>query len=421
MKRLKRTLKISRLALFAVAALFPGWAQSKAQDLDTLVNELLQRNPSILAARRAVDAKRAQITPARTLPEPSVGFETMGNLVPPTLMGGDPSSARVLRLSQEIPFPGKLSLQGQMAAAEADAQMWKYEEVRRETVAELKSAYYDLYLAQKLIDVVHKSRSLIRQFAEISESQYKVGKGAQQDVIKAEVEASRLLDRLAVLQREREIAQARINTLLYRPPETPVRAPSEIPKPKLAYTLDQLYKQAESNNPQVQVNRKEIERNEYNVALAKKAFYPDFEAEFSYFNRRDMQEMYGLAFKAKLPLYFWRKQRPELESATSSLLEQRRAYDNTLATLYFMLKDPYLKTATDEQLLELYGNTIVPQATLALESSISSYRVGTVDFLSLLSNWQTVLEYEMKYYEVLADYYRALVTLESLTGQILTP
>jgi outer membrane protein TolC len=392
-----------------------------AQNLDNLVQELLERNPAVLAARRAVDSKRALIASARTLPDPSVSFETMGNLIPPTLMAGDPSSARVLRFSQEIPFPGKLNLQGQMANAEADAELWRYEEVRREAVAELKTAYYDLFLAQKLAEVVEKSKSLLQQFVEISESVYKVGKGAQQDVLKAQVEVSRLLDRLAVLQRDREAAQARINTLLYRPPDTAVVAPSEISRPKLAYTLDDLYKKAEANNPEVRMNRKEIERSEYGVALAKKAFYPDFEAQFSYFNRTDLPEMYGVMFKATIPLYFWRKQRPELESATSSLMEQRKLYENALSTLYFKLKDPFLKTTTDANLLDLYGNAIVPQATLALDSSISSYRVGTVDFLSLLTNWQTVLEYEMKYYEVLADYYKALVTLESLTGEILTP
>jgi len=134
-----------------------------------------------------------------------------------------------------------------------------------------------------------------------------------------------------------------------------------------------------------------------------------------------LPEMYGLMFRAKIPIYFWRKQRPELEAATSSLLEQRRSYENTLATLYFRLKDPLLKIAADARLLDLYGKNIIPQSTLALESSVSSYRTGTIDFLSLLSNQQTVLEYEMKYYEVLVDYYKALVTLESLVGEKLTP
>ncbi len=410
--------KLRSLAIALAFFLSTGGVQ--AEDLDHLVQLLLEKNPAILAARRAVDARKAMVIPARTLPDPSISFQTMGNLLPPTVMAGDPSSARVLTLSQEIPFPGKLSLQGQIASAEADAESWKYEEVRREKTADLKMAYYDLYMAQKLTDIVNKSKDLLNQFREISEARYRVGQGEQQDVIKSQVEISRLLDRLTTLQRERDAAVARINTLLYRSPDTPIDRVPELPKPKLSVSLEDLYRKASENNPLVRLNRKEIDRSELSVALAKKSFYPDFEVGFSYYNRRDLPELFGLMFKAMVPLYFWRKQRPELESATADLLGQRRQYDNTLSTLYFSLKDPYLKTSTDGNLLELYGGAIVPQATLALESSISSYRVGKVDFLSLLSNQQTVLEYEMKYYEVLVDYYKALVTLESLTGEVLT-
>jgi len=392
----------------------------RADDLDSLIQMLLERNPSIVAARRAVDAKRAMVTSARTLPDPSFTFETMGNLIPPTLQAGDHSSARVLRFTQEIPFPGKLNLQGQIASAEADAEMWKYEEVRRETVAELKMAYYDLCLAQKLIEIVERSKELLRQFSEISQARYMVGQGAQQDLLKTQVEISRLLDRLMIMKREKESAEARINTLLYREPETPIGPLPEITKPVFIWTLDQLYAKAVTNNPQVRMNRKEIDRSELSVALAKKSFYPDFEVGFSYYNRTDMPEMYGLMFKAKVPIYFWRKQRPELESATADLLGQRRQYDSTLSSLHFRLKDTFLRTATDSQLLELYGKAIIPQATLALESSLSSYRVGSIDFLSLLSNQNTVLEYEMKYYEMLADFCKALATLETLTGEVLT-
>jgi outer membrane protein TolC len=394
---------------------------ARAEELDKLVQELLDRNPAVQAARRAVDAKRAMVTSARTLPDPSVTLETMGNLLPPTLQTGDPSSARVLSFTQEIPFPGKLNLQGQIATTEADAEMWRYEEVRRDAVAELKMAYYDLFLAEELIGVVEKSKALLEQFAEISAARYKVGQGAQQDVLKAQVEVSRLLDRLAVLHREEETAQARINTLLYRAPDTPIGPLPDVSRPKLAWTLDQLYQKALANNPQVRMNQKEIDRSELSVSLAKKSFYPDFEVGFSWFNRRDMPEMYGLMLKAKIPLYYWRKQRPELESATASLIGQRRQYDNTLSTLYFRLKDPFLKTRTDSTLLELYGDAIVPQATLALESSISSYRVGAVDFLTLLSNQNTVLEYEMKYYEALVDSCKALAALEAIAGEELTP
>lgn len=391
------------------------------QELDSLVNELLQKNPSVQAARRAADASRARIAPAGTLPEPTVTFETMGDLIPPVLMSGDPSSARVLRFSQEFPFPGKLKLQAQAASAEASAQLWRYEETRRQAIYELKSAYYDLFLARKLISVVENSRQLLQQFAEISQSQYKVGKGAQQDVIKADVETAKLLDRLAGLERDEGSAEARINTLMYRSPDTAITVPSDLPRPQVAYALDELHKKAESNNPQVRMGQKEVERSEYNIALAKKAFYPDFEGEFSYFNRRDLPEMYGLMFRAKVPIYFWKKQRPELEAAAAGLIEQRRSYESTLSTLYFKLKESFLRTVADAKLLDLYGKNIIPQSTLALESSISSYQTGVVDFLSLLNNQQTVLEYQMKYYEVLVDDYKSLVALESLVGEKLTP
>jgi len=407
----------------SLAALFvcQSSGDARGQDLDNLVRELLNRNPAVNAARRAVDAKKAMVPSARTLPDPTVSFQTMGNLIPPTLMGGDPSSARVLSLAQEIPFPGKLNLQGQIAAAEADAEIWRYEEVRREAVAELKSAYFDYFLARKLAVVVEKSKVLLTQFAEISQARYKVGEGAQQDVIKAQVEVSRLIERLATLNLQKDTALARINTLLSRAPDTPIDGVTDLPKPLPVGSLDELYKKAAAANPLVRMSRKEIERGELGVALAKKSFYPDFEVGFSYYNRRDMPEMYGVMLKAKIPLYFWRKQRPELESAAAGLIRSRHEYDDSLSTLYFRLKDPFLKTATDSNLLELYGGAIVPQATLALESSISSYRVGKIDFLSLLNNQQTVLEYEMKYYEVLVDYYKALVILESLTGEVLTP
>ncbi len=409
-------------AILLLFTSFPALAGvAHAEDLRDLIQILLNKNPAIQAARRSVDARRSMVASARTLPDPTVSFETMGNLLPPTLMGGDPSSARVLTFAQEIPFPGKLNLQGQIASAEADAEMWKYEEVRRQEIADLKAAYYDFYLSQKLTEVVEKSRVLLTQFAEISEARYKVGQGAQQDVLKSQVELSRLLDRSAVLRREKESAQARINTLLYRLPDTPLDKVPDLGQPTLGQSLDQLYQKALENNPQVRMSRKGIERSELGVDLAKKSFYPDFEVGFSYYNRRDLPEMYGLMVKARIPLYFWRKQRPELESATADLLGQRRRYDSTLAELYFSLKDPYLKTGTDANLLDLYGNAIVPQATLALESAISSYRVGKVDFLSLLSNQQTVLEYEMKYYEVLVDFYKSLAALESLTGEVLTP
>ena len=408
---------------FAAASvvLVPAASCSEGPDLDSLVREMLQRNPAILAARRAVDARKAAVSAASSLPDPGISFETMGNLIPPTLQAGDPASARVLKFTQEIPFPGKLDLQGKIAAAGADVEYWKYEQIRRDLTAELKAAYYDLYLAQRTAEVIQKNKELLTQFVAVSEARYKVGQAAQQDVLKAQVELTRLLEQQSVLGQQQQTAQARINSLLYRDPEIPLGTLPDLSRPKPDLKIDDLYAKALAGNPEVRMGRTEIDKSELSVALARKSFYPDFEVGFSWFNRADMREMYGVMVKAKIPLYFWRKQRPELEAATSEMLGERYRYDSTLANLYFRLKDPYLKAKTDAELLDLYSEAVIPQATLALESSLSSYRVGKVDFLSLLSNLATVLEYEVKYQEVLADYHKSLVRLEFLSGEVLTP
>jgi len=129
-----------------------------------------------------------------------------------------------------------------------------------------------------------------------------------------------------------------------------------------------------------------------------------------------MPAMYQARVDFKLPAYFWRKQRAGLTEQAQGLAESRHTYEAANQSLHFRIQDDYLMATTSAQLMKLYGQTVAPQAALALESSLASYETGSVDFLSVLTNYIAVTEYEMNYQEELQNFYLALSRLEEMTA-----
>jgi outer membrane protein, heavy metal efflux system len=394
-------------------------AASGFVSLQALVAEALEQNPEIKAMQRSFDMMRARVPQAKAPPEPMLSYGYAGNaaFIPPfDIQKGDPSSARVLSLTQELPYPGKLSLKGKMANVEAEAEWWAYEQVRLNVVAEVKDAYFELYSVYKATETVMKNKELLEKFAKIAEAGYSVGKGIQQDVLKAQVEISKLTDQLTVLEQRRQTAEARLNSLLFREPETPVGQPEEVKPSGFSFRLAELNELALTNYPNLKAQRRKIDREQYGVELAKKEFYPDFSVGLTYFNRPGMPEMYGVNVGVKIPLYFRQKQRPAVAEATASTAAERQRLENITTVLFFRIKDRYLAATTAQRLVKLYGTTIIPQSSLSLESAIAGYEVGKVDFLTLLDNLVTLRNYELSYYEQLGNVEKAIAALELLVG-----
>lgn len=399
-----------------------GPSGEKEITLEELLSVAAEANPEIKAAAYSAAASKAMVPAAGALPEPMVTFETMGKPLPPRLMAGDPSSARTYGVSQEIPFPGKRGLKENIASAEARGQQWNREIVERKVVSELKQGFFDLYFVRKSIDSLLKNKELLENFTEIAESRYRVGQTVQQDVLKSQVELSKVLDKLLIMGQKKRIAEAKINNLLYRPAETPVGRPAEFKKAELAYSLEELTQAALTGAPSLKVQESEISRRQYGVELARKEFYPDFAVGVTYFEREgeDNPEMWRFMVSAKLPIYFWRKQQPELDAARQNLLSARTMRDSTSSTVRFQVKEAHTMATTSEKLARLYSSAIVPQANLALSSAIANYQVGKINFLQLIDSSMALLEYELRYYEAITDYHKALAQLEPLVGLGLT-
>ncbi|HKY26435.1 MAG TPA: TolC family protein, partial [Pyrinomonadaceae bacterium] len=282
--------------------------------------------------------------------------------------------------------------------------------------AEVKDAYFDLYYLNKALGVVSKTKTLLEQFTKIAEARYAVGRGIQQDVLKAQVEFSKLLEQQTVLEQRKQIAEARLNSLLYRESDSPVAIPAELQPREFPYTLAGLNETAIANYPQLKAQRKKIDSTQYAIQLAKKEFYPDFSVGFTYVNRPAMPEMYGVMVGVKLPIYTTQKQRPALTEATASFEAEKRTLENMVTVLMFKIRDKYLAQNTAARLTKLYSTTIVPQSSASMESAIAGYQVGGVDFLTLLDNLMTLLNYELSYYEQLSNEEKAVAALEPLVG-----
>ena len=388
----------------------------KSLVLDDLVREALEKNPEAQSVLHAVRALERRVPQAKALPDPVVSVGWAGNPAPFSTMSGDPSSYRGVTVSEQFPYPGKLKLQGAIASENADAAQADYEVVRRRVTAEVKAAFYEYFYFDKAIQTTTRNKDLLEKLSKIAEAQYRVGKATQQDVLRSQVEISLLLEKLTVLEQQKATAQARINVYLLRAPESPLPPAADVEPTTIRYSLNELYAFAANNDAAVLRDQRIIDRGRLSVALAQKQYRPDIGVAYMYQQRTAQEDMNGATFSVNIPIFYRSKQRQGVAEASEDLISAEKLHDNRQNEVRFELKQQYLVAQAAERLVNLYSRGVVPQSSLALESSMASYQVGKVDFLSLIANFTTLLDYETDYYRQLADYQTAIARMESLTG-----
>jgi len=424
---MSRKTSISLLFMGMLLALFPAApvrAQSAKEDspsvpvlLKDLVSEALTRNPEIQAARHSVNAKRARVPQAKAWPDPTISFGYGGNAVPPfSVMRGDPSSARQIMAEQEIPYPGKTRLRGQIAAHEAEAEVTTVEDAQRRVAAETKEAYFELHFIDQSLETLRKDREILQRLAKVAEIRYSVGKAAQQDLLRAQVELSKLVERQTTLEQTRKTLEAQLNSLRDLPVDTPVGPTADVRPGVLTQSIDELQSAAESSFPALKRQQTMIEGNRLAVDLARKDVRPNFSVGYTYMQRAGMPDMYGVTFSTSLPIFRRSKQDMAIREAAESLESARRKEQNELTVLRYRVKQEYLQVQSALRLLDLYSQGIVSQSRLTLESSLASYETGATDFQSVLGNFSTILDYELGYLQQIATHEKALARLEELTG-----
>ncbi len=376
--------------------------------LTALVQEALQNNPEIKAAAQRFEAAKAVVPQVQTLPDPKLNLEYRDLTERETMYG----------VTQELPFPGKLKLRGEVAVREAERAEQEYLATQIKIVAALKETYYDLHFVHKSIEIIDKNKDLLKHFEETAKAQYAVGRGAQQDVFRAQAEVSRALARLATLESRKQSLHADINRLLNRPPANPLGIPGEVQVTKLMRSLEELNALLDRAAPLLGAQRKDVERGDKAVSLARREYYPDFElGAMGLHEEPTGEEGYRVMLNVTVPLYFATKQRKGVQEAVAGREAAVQDMYAVRQELLFRLKDNVTQASRAQELITLLRQAILPQARLTLASAQAGYGVGKVDFLTLLNSLLTLQENELELHEEMVEHEKALARLEAIIGE----
>jgi len=420
-----RVLALLLLLSLSPASAWPAEVKLPAEDLATLVAAAVANNPEFKSSQARWQMFANKAKQAAALEDPMFMFKLQNMLVrEPLVFNKDPQSARVVGISQQLPFWGKRALKQEVAQYEGESYRWANEERKLELTRMVKETYYQLWAVDKSLEIVAKNLKILADFVTIAESKYSVGQGVQQDIYKAGLEKSKMLDMQITLRQQRKSLEANLNYLLYRPGTTPVGIIADFTLPQLPFTAEQLNQAAADKRPQIKSLTSLANKGQASHRLAQKEFYPDFNLSLEYMFRDAVStemvsdpgyNMFTVGVTFNLPLQQERRQAMLAESAseTNMATEELNGLKNTIS---FTINDTLAQLERRRQLVELYQGGIIPQAEQSLESAVISYRVNKVDFLTLLDGRMNLFNYERELYESQAEYMMLLARLEGVVG-----
>ena len=397
-----------------------GPLANQATKLADLLAEAERNNPQIQAARSAWQSATKIPSRVSTLPNPVVSVQQFSVGSPRPFAGYTNSDFAYFGLgfSQDLPYPGKLRLRGKAAETEAASLNEAWLMARRNVAGQIKAAYFELAYDQQDLAILERDGSLLEQMEKIAEARYRTGQVSEQDVLKAQLEQTNLIRQTALEQQKAGRLEGELKALLNRPPSSPDIFANKLAETPMALSFDELVSQIHSGDPRVRAESDEIKKQETEVQLAHKDFYPDFNVQYMW-QRTDPTQYrayYMLTFSASIPIYRRRRQGGELAEAKEKQAQAQHTYDARVQQAYSDLRSDYLEATTAERLLGIYKQGLIPQSAATFQAGLAAYQTGREDFQTLLSSFLDELQLDAEYWRSLADHEIALARIEELTG-----
>ena len=422
----KRHAVILILVAIAVARVAPANAQTTlpltsdaASNLDALVREAVANNPGVIAARAHWQALTRVPIQAATLPDPQASIQhfTVGS--PQPFSGYESSDFYYtgFGVSQDIPGPGKLRLQESEAEKDAEYARRRYEAAERGVEERVKETYFELFFHAKTLAILDRNQDDLKLIQQIAETKYRLGQGLQQDLIKAQLQTTEILKEHAMHHQEEDQEQLELKQILGRDPDSPNIDIGDIEVTHLQIDSSQVAQLAASGSPDLAADRAMEARSAEALKLAHQGYWPDFTVGYTYQKTGPgFRDYYMLNLGAKIPLYFWRKQTPAIEQAALEAEAARNQTRTTQLQVSSAAESSLVAMRTAERIMSIYRDGLIPQAETSEASAMSAYRVGKVDFQTLLSSVLDLQNLRQEYYRSLADHEIAIAKIQQVIG-----
>lgn len=385
--------------------------------LAQLLAEAQANNPQLSAADHEARAARQMAPQATTLPDPKFTYQQFSVGSPKPFAGYTNSDFAYIGIgaSQELPYPGKLRLRGQVADRDADAKQAEIGVMGASIADALKADYLQLAYLQQTLGILRQNEAVLDQLIQDATVHYQVGQGMQQDVLEAQLNRTKIVREVTMHHEQMGQVQAHLKGLLNRDQASPDIVTEDLSETLLKRSASELLALVQKNNPEIQVDLNTVRKQDAQVASAKREGKPDFEVGYMYQNTdRKYRDYYMLTFDMRFP----RKKRvdAEIAEAQEKSIASQKTLDAHLEQRLSEVQQLFVQASSDEEQLREYREGLAPQSDAAYRATLSAYASNKDQFTHVLSYFADLLNLKLEYAQTLFDHEMALAHLESLTG-----
>ena len=387
----------------ALSAADPAPLASDPQ-VSTLVAEALASSPEIGRAEAAARAEDARAPQLGSLPDPTLTLGIQNDGFNGIQIGTMETSYWLVMLTQPIPWPGKLSARASAARAQASVAGAESARLRLAIAAEVERAYVDVVLVRGQLALLSKLDVLWEEAEVMARTRYEVGLGAQSDLLRAQLERTRLKQRRVALEGEDRTRLQALNRLRVRPLDEPVATP----RPLAAFSdpvlrsADEAIADAERRSPDLAIAALAVQAADRRVDSARKDWFPDFAVTAGVMPRGQIEPMWTVQLGITLPVWGASKQSKGVEESQARHESELRGEDSVRQLVQLRARERRTLLGAALQTLEVYRGGILVQSDAAVRSTLAQYQVGKVTFPSVLEVLRGLVVDEGGYLDALA-------------------